>query len=136
MAETKEDIAAQRDALLAENEMLQNRLAAATAAGVGPRVQQAEHTFILSEGARQELLINGQTNIGGVMRSRTDVRKLLGKEQQNVDLGSADPPAGLPKAAERGKVRGVDFVYPSVEPGFIDPELAGTPGINGPAAKA
>jgi hypothetical protein len=133
MNETKEDIAAQRDALLAENKMLQDKLAAA---GVGSRVQQAEHTFILSEGARQELLINGQTNVGGVMRSRTDVRKLLGKEQQNVDLGTAEPPAGLPKPQERSKIRGVDFVYPSVEPGFIDPDLAGTPGINGPAAKA
>jgi hypothetical protein len=133
MPETKEDIAAQRDALLAENKMLRDRLASTP---VGPRVQQAEHTFVLSEGARQELLINGQTNVGGVMRSRTDVRRLLGKDQQNVDLGTAEPPAGLPKVQERSKVRGVDFVYPSVEPGFIDPDLAGTPGINGPAAKA
>jgi hypothetical protein len=31
-------------------------------------------------------------------------------------------------------VRGVDFIYPSVERGKIDPAVAGTPGINGPAA--
>lgn len=113
-----------------ENRQLRAQL---TAAGVGPRVQQPAHTFELSEGARQELAMNGQTNVNGVMRTREEVTKMLGDDQADVDLGDAEAPVGTPKQERRSAIRGVDFVYPSVEPGYIDPAVAGTPGINGPA---
>jgi hypothetical protein len=130
MPETKEDIAAERDLLREEVTRLQAELAAADrpAGPVAP-----VHTFQLSEGDRQELLIRGQVNVGGRMRSREEIAGMLGEDQRNVDLGEKDPPAAPAETARAG-VPGVDFVYPSVEPGGIDPAVAGTPGISGPPA--
>jgi hypothetical protein len=129
--ETKEDIAAERDQLREEVARLQGELAAAGRPAPGP-VAPA-HTFELSEGDRQELVIRGQINVGGRMRSRQEIKEMLGENQRNVDLGNAEPPAAPAEAARQG-VPGVDFVYPSVEPGGIDPAVAGTPGISGPPA--
>lgn len=131
MAETKDEIAADRDRLRLENEQLRGSLAAS---GVGPRVQQPAHTFQLSEGQRQELVMNGYTNVNGVLRTRAEVQAMLGDAQAEVDLGEGDPPAGTPAMPPpRSEIRGVDYVYPSTRPGFIDPTVAGLPGVNGPA---
>lgn len=118
---------------------LQARIAelARQLAAAGGRVVQPEHTFVLSEGARQELVTQGVTNVDGVRRTASEVRDMLGEGQADVDLGDAKPVDGLGvgPVQERAAIRGFDFVYPSVKPGFIDPAVAGTPGINGPAAK-
>jgi hypothetical protein len=128
---TKAALEAELASARRENENLRGQL---TAAGVGPRVQQPAHTFQLSEGDRQELVAFGRVNVGGVMRTRDEIADMLGPDQQDVDLGDAEPTAiGLPPQ-RRSAVEGVDFVYPSVEPGYIDPKVAGTPGINGPSA--
>lgn len=129
MAETKEQIAAERDALRAENDRLRLQLGAGTAG----TAQAAQHTFELSEGARQELAQNGEVVIGGVRMTRDQVRARLSADQQGLDLGTAEPPNRVEQPA-RGGVEGVDFIYPSVAPGLIDPAVAGTPGINGPSA--
>lgn len=131
MAETKDDIAAERDQLRQENQQLRAQLAAAPPAGA-PNV--AQHKFQLSEGDRQELAVRGIVNIGGRAMTREDVEAELGEDQQGVDLGDAEPPVGFQRPAERSAIRGVDYVWPSVEPGKIDPAVAGTPGINGPSA--
>jgi hypothetical protein len=132
MAETKDEIAAERDQLKDENERLRSQLAATgTAAG---RTPQAQHTFQLSEGDRQELAAHGQVNIGGVMRTREEIEGMLGPDQMDVDLGDAEPAQQGPPQQPRSEIRGVDYVYPSVRPGEIDPAVAGTPGISGPAA--
>jgi len=143
MAETKDDIAAERDALKAENEQLKARLAEASsaAAELAPaRGYAPAQTFQLSEGDRQELIAHGVVNVGGVAMTRDDVRAKLGDDQQNVDLGTAeiDPAtaAAMQQHRPQGAQPGVDFVYPSVAPGQIDPAVAGTPGISGPAADA
>lgn len=127
MSETKEDIAAERDALRAENAEL--RKAAAGRPATAPQVQ---HRFVLSEGDRQELVARGVVNINGRRMTREDVEAELGDDQLDVDLGDAQP-ADTERPA-RAAVEGVDFIYPSVAPGLIDPAVAGTPGINGPAA--
>lgn len=133
MAETKDEIAAQRDALLAENENLRGQLAAA-----GGRVVRPQHTFMLSEGARQELQLYGVTNIDGRRWTIDEVRaKLAEQEQDGVEIADPDPSVARTAAVglrPQGKTPGVDFVYPSVAPGQIDPAVAGLPGINGPAA--
>jgi hypothetical protein len=137
MAETKEEIADQRDRLVAENEQLRAQLAAVG----GARVQQPQHTFQLSEGDRQELEIRGVVNVGGRMMTKSDVEqamKAAGAGQEGVKIADAPEgtridPATLPKITGPG-VAGVDYVYPSVQRGKIDPKLAGTPGISGPAA--
>lgn len=134
MAETKDDIARDRDQLRAENDALRAQL---TAVG-GGRVAAAQHTFQLSEGARQELVQNGVVNVNGRMMTADEVRGVLGDDQEDIDLGDAKVPANLDQlrgGRPASTVRGVDFVYPSVAPGQIDPTVAGTPGINGPAAK-
>jgi hypothetical protein len=144
MPETKEEIAAQRDALQderdalqAENENLRGQLAAAGAARTGGSpVAAPAHTFELSEGDRQELAMRGVLAVGGRLRTRDEVRDMLGEDQRNVDLGTAEPQLPPGYRSDRGAVEGVDFVYPSVSPGRIDPAVAGTPGINGPAADA
>lgn len=130
MAETKDEIAAERDALREENERLRAQLAAA---GRPAGVATPRHTFQLSEGDRQELASRGAVNVNGRLMTRTDVERELGPDQANVDLGDAPAPQ-LPPETQRSAVRGVDYVYPSVRPGEIDPAVAGTPGINGPAA--
>lgn len=133
MAETKDDIAAERDALRAENENLRGQLAAASVPG---RAAPVEHVFTLTEDARQQLVTRGFANIGGRELNRDQVTELLGDRAPNYDLGTRKPDR-LPDApAPRSSIRGFDYVYPSVAPGVIDPAVAGTPGINGPAAPA
>lgn len=129
MAETKDDIAAERDTLKAENEQLKARLAATGAT----RPYAPSQRFQLSEGDRQELVANGRVNVGGVLLNRDQVRAKLDDNQRNIDLGEGDAPDATAVQPNRG-TPGVDFVYPSVAPGEIDPAVAGTPGINGPAA--
>lgn len=133
MAETKEDIAAERDLLREENEQLRSQLTQATAAPTAaPYAPSAR--FVLSEGDRQELVQHGQVNINGRMRTADEVRSMLDDDQRGIDLGSAKPPVQPTALQERGAVRGVDYVWPSVAPGEIDPAVAGQPGISGPAA--
>jgi hypothetical protein len=132
MAETKDEIAAERDALRAENEQMKARLAAA---GVSTQTAAPAHTFQLSEGDRQELVMRGLVTINGQVLTRDEIRARLGDDQSDVELGDVEPDARVLAAVRRpGNTRGVDFVYPSVAPGLIDPAVAGTPGINGPAA--
>lgn len=134
MAETKDDIAADRDRLAAENEQLRSQLAAVAAAGPAPAGPvPARHTFTLSEGERQELVAYGRVNKDGRSMTRDDVRAALGESQQGLDLGDAEP-APAPQVVEPTNIRGIDYVYPSVTRGGIDPAVAGTPGISGPAA--
>lgn len=132
MSETKDDIAAQRDALLQENQALRDQLAAA---GAQRQTQApARHQFVLSEGQRQELITNGVTTVNGQRATVEQVQALLGDDQAAVDLGDTDPRDGTPASRPNPGIPGVDYVYPSVRPGAIDPAVAGTPGINGPAA--
>jgi hypothetical protein len=134
VAETKDDIAQERDRLRAENETLRAQL---TAAGA-PRVVAPTQTFVLSEGDRQELAARGVLNVGGRMRTRDEVRAMLGDKQREVDLGTVEPDAGtlstLAQQRKQGATPGVDYVWPSVAPGQIDPAVAGRPGISGPSA--
>jgi hypothetical protein len=122
------------DRLRAENAELRRQLAA-----VGGRVQQPQHVFQLSEGDRQELEIRGVVNIGGRLMTTAEVREALadagedGVKVADAPEGTRVDPALLPDVTGPG-VRGIDYVYPSVERGFIDPAVAGTPGINGPSA--
>lgn len=137
MAETKDDIAAERDRLREENERLRAQLNAqgAPAGVVAPR-----QTFTLSEGDRQEVAARGGVVVGGVLLGRDDVRAKLGDDQQAVDLGDGPVDPGVQRALDQqrrvGSTPGVDFVYPSVAVGQIDPAVAGTPGISGPSADA
>lgn len=133
MAETKDDIAAERDALRADNE----RLRAELARGLPGRVDVPQHRFQLSEGDRQELVQRGVVNIGGRLFTREEVEAKLGDDQRGIDLGDAvpDPLVVAQARRERGNVRGVDYVYPSVAAGEIDPGAVGTPGVSGPAAE-
>jgi hypothetical protein len=131
--ETKEEIAAERDRLRAENENLRGQLTASGVTRTAGTAAPAAHTFQLSEGDRQELATTGLVNVGGRAMTRDEVRAALGKDQQNIDLGTAEP-TYVPPAGRSTGVEGVDYIYPSVSPGFIDPNVAGTPGISGPAA--
>jgi hypothetical protein len=124
------------DTLREENARLRTQLAAA-----GGRVQQPRHTFQLSEGDRQELEIRGVVNINGRMMTKAEVQAAMSKAgagQEDVEI--ADAPEGtrvdttLLEGFTGPGVRGIDFVYPSVERGYIDPKIAGTPGISGPSA--
>jgi hypothetical protein len=137
MAENKADIEAERDQLRVENEQLRSQLSAVGAGAVG-RAAVPQHTFQLSEGDRQELEIRGVINVGGRQVTKADVEAMLGESQRNVEI--KDAPEGTRVAAgrapRRGSVEGVDYVWPSVQPGGIDPKVAGTPGISGPSADA
>lgn len=132
MAETKDQIAASRDQLAEENARLRAQL---QGAGIAPAqtAPTAQHTFQLSEGDRQELEQVGWLNIGGVTYTREQVIARLGDDQKNVPIAEAVNPQ-IPQPQPASNIRGVDFVYPSVTRGGIDPKVAGTPGINGPAA--
>lgn len=117
-----------------ENAQLRAQLAAA-----GGRVQQPEHVFQLSEGDRQELEIRGVVNIGGKLMTTEQVREAMAAAgQRGVEVADAPEETRVrPEvidSAERAGVRGVDYVWPSVSPGRIDPAVAGTPGISGPSA--
>lgn len=138
MAETDQTkaLAAERDALRAENENLRGQLAAAGAANT--KAAPVQHQFQLSEGDRQELEIRGVINVGGRLVTKAEVVKMLGAKQKNVEIkdapeGTRVDPVLIKKATGPG-VQGVDYVYPSVERGKIDPAVAGTPGISGPPA--
>lgn len=135
MAENLQSVTAERDALRAENENLRGQLSAASATQPGTAAP-VQHRFILSEGHRQELATTGAANIDGRMMTTEEVRAALGEDQKGVKIPDVDPASALTVQPRppRAAVAGVDFVYPSVEPGRIDPAVAGTPGINGPAA--
>jgi hypothetical protein len=93
--------------------------------------------FTLSEGDRAELEMRGVANVNGHLMTRDEVKAKLDESQpgHRVELGTAGP-ADVKAAdrARRGCVEGIDFVWPSVDCGYIDPAVAGTPGINGPSA--
>lgn len=133
---TKE-LTAERDALRAENENLRGQLAAAGAARPAAAAP-VEHRFMLSEGDRQELELRGVVNIGGRQYTTAEVRKLLAADPRLAGVEIADAPAATETRVAptrlQGHAPGVDFVWPSVAPGAVDPAVAGTPGINGPAA--
>jgi hypothetical protein len=131
MAETKEQIAAQRDKLASENTILRAQLAAAgRPAGVTP----AQHTFQLSQGDLSDLERNGWMWSGAQVMTVADVRAALrGTPQEDIKIVEPDNPQ-VPRPVEPTNIRGFDYTYPSVSRGLIDPALAGTPGINGPAA--
>jgi hypothetical protein len=124
--------------LRAENARLRAALARAGQPAGQPAVQ---HKFFLSEGDRQELEMTGSVAIGGKRMTTDQVRAELAKSdtQAGTEVADADPESvlNLPTAPTPGPgIRGVDFVYPSVARGEIDPAVAGTPGVNGPAAKS
>lgn len=131
---TKDELAQQLADAQQENAALRTQLA-----GVG-RVYAPAQTFQLSEGDRQEVETFGVVNIGGRRYTREEVLdKLAGTPQAGVEID--EPAAQLDQRAQTAgrrasAVEGVDFIYPSVAPGQIDPAVAGTPGINGPAADA
>lgn len=132
MSETKEEIAADRDRLLAENENLRGQLAAAGAARPGTAAP-AQHRFLLSEGQRQDLEMHGNTEIGGRFVDTGEVRGMLEDDQQRIEIDTPDTVRQVPQASTRTKIPGVDFVYPSVEYGKLDPAVADAPGVHGPA---
>lgn len=152
MSELKDDIATERDALRERVGQLEeeNATLRAGAPAVG-RASVPQHQFVLSEGDRQELELNGRVNIGGKLLTKADVVAKMAaadnggrNDQSGVEI--SDPEPGSPAAlnadrvnTERARVggrgvEGVDYVWPSVAPGEIDPAVAGTPGISGPAA--
>lgn len=135
MSELKDEIAAERDALREENQRLRAQL---TAAGSPAGAYQPAQRFQLSEGDRQELETYGVVNIRGRRMTREQVLAELGDDQQDVPIGEPDPAldrsGDLAGQRPNAGIPGVDFIYPSVAPGLIDPAVAGTPGISGPAA--
>ena len=136
MAETKDEIAAQRDQLAAENVALKAQLAA-----TGRTTPGAQHVFQLSEGERQELEQLGVINKGGRLMSKADVEEAMAAAgQKGVTIKDAPEATALKVTADTPGtgpgVRGIDYIYPSVERGKIDPAVAGMPGVEGPAADA
>lgn len=136
MAQTKDEIAADRDRLAAENDALRARLTALGQTDV-PGAQGPARLF-LSEGDRQDLEMHGRVNLGGRSMTTEQVTDALqGGPQEGVEI--AEKPIGAPDQAPPAvaptSIRGFDYVYPSVARGVIDPKVAGTPGINGPAAQ-
>jgi hypothetical protein len=133
---TKDELADQLAAAQAENASLRAQLAAPGTT----RPYQAPYTFQLSEGDRQELEAHGAVNIGGRMMTKDDVVKAMAAAgQKGVEIADAPEATRIDASALPGRgpgIAGIDFVYPSVERGKIDPKVAGTPGINGPAADA
>ena len=132
---TKADLEQELAALVAENENLRGQLAASGARRPGAPVQ---HEFVLSEGQRLELETTGVTTYLGRTITRDQARaKLAGSTRQQgveiADLEGVREPTLLRTTPTLG-VPHVDYVYPSVAPGVIDQAVAGTPGVNGPAA--
>jgi len=148
MPETKDDIAAERDQLRAENEQLRGQLAAAGATATAGRAATPQYRFELSEGDRQELEMRGVVSIGGRLMTRDEVLAELAaagpdeqgnNDQSGVQIAEAPAATRVDVASLPGRgpgIAGVDYVWPSVERGKIDPAVAGTPGVNGPAADA
>lgn len=135
MAETKDEIAADRDRLAADNEQLRRQLTALGGRPDAPGAQMPQRLF-LTEGARQDLAQYGRTTIGGVSMTKEQVEaELAGGPQEGVDIPDVPEGRELPAPPEPTNIRGFDYVYPSVTRGKIDPKVAGTPGINGPAAE-
>jgi hypothetical protein len=134
LREEHDKSAAEVERLRAENENLRGQLSAAGA----PRPNPARHEFTLSEGERQELEITGVVTIGGRQYTTKEVRAELAKNKAYRNVEIKDAPAETRvqpvQPTVLAGVRGIDYVYPSVAPGRIDPAVAGTPGINGPAA--
>jgi hypothetical protein len=139
MAEAIKDVAAERDALAADRDRLQQeneRLRAQLDAAGRPGQPGApvQHVFQLSQGDLTELERNGWANIDGRVMTIADVRaRLAGTPQSGLKITEPKNPQ-VPKPADPTNIRGFDYVYPSVSRGEIDPAIAGTPGINGPAA--
>jgi hypothetical protein len=134
---TKDEIDADNQRLEQENVALKAQLAAAISAG--RTAPGAQHVFQLSEGDRQELEIRGVVAINGRLMTRADVVKAMAAAgQKGVTIKEAPAETALTVTADTPGmgpgVRGIDYIYPSVERGKIDPAVAGTPGINGPAA--
>ncbi|RQW83559.1 hypothetical protein [Micromonospora globispora] len=138
-ADTKPtNLQAENARLRAENERLRGQLAAAGASTRAGTVPAAKP--YLTEGERQDLITFGVTNDvhAGQRMNLHDAAK----RYPDADLADATDDAKTAadrdrtEAVERTSVRGVDYVWPSVEPGKIDPAVAGTPGINGPSADA
>jgi hypothetical protein len=125
--------------LEAENASLRAQLGAQ---GQG-RVASPAHQFFLTEANRQELELRGFTVVGGELLDTDAVRaRLRATGQSRVEIADAprtaqDEAARTVAALRRdnhGAQYGVTHVYPSVAPGQIDPAVAGSPGISGPAA--
>jgi hypothetical protein len=133
MSETKDEIAAERDQLRAENENLRGQLVAAGAGRPGTAAP-AQHRFFLTEGERQELELNGNAVVGGKLMTTEQVRAKLSGDFADVEIADATNVREVPSAHDRPKVAGIDYIYPSVAYGELDPAVAGTPGFNGPAA--
>ena len=119
MSETKDDIAAQRDALVAENERLKGELASSRAGGASPAMVTlaAPDPNFLCEGDRQALEVNG------VVNSATTGRQLLASDF-GIEVKTEQGRENLRRAQaqttqEREGIRGVDFVYPSVARGVL-----------------
>lgn len=138
MAELSKALIEERDKLLvelkaktAEVESLRGQLAAA---GAG-RVVAPVHTFELNQGQLAELETSGVTNVNGRQVTTDQVRGMLSGGQANLPIRDAsNPVTPATVVGRRGAAYGVDYVYPSVEPGRIDPAAAGQPGISGPPA--
>lgn len=140
MAESKADLEQRVQQLEEDNDRLRGQLAAAGArpASVAPA------PFVLTEGDRQQLEATGFATIGGRVLLTEEVRELLGadsgveirdvSETQRAAAESTVRALRVGTGAEQQGIRGVTHVWPSVEPGGIDPAVAGTPGISGPAA--
>lgn len=136
MAETKDEIAAARDQLAQENVALKAQL---EAVGRPAGASLPQHVFQLSEGDRQELEIRGVVAINGRLMTKAEVEAAMAEAgQRGVKIKDAPEETKVKITGDtpgRGPgIEGVDFVYPSVERGKIDPAVAGTPGISGPAA--
>jgi hypothetical protein len=123
--------------LRAENVRLRAELEAAGAT----RTATPRFTFQLSEGDRQELELRGVVSIGGRLMTKADVEAAMADAgQRGVTIADAPEATRIDPGTLQGRtgpgVEGTDYVYPSVERGKIDPKVAGTPGISGPAADA
>lgn len=122
--------------LRAENERLRGQLAAA-----GARTDNVPAPKpYLTEGERQDLITFGVTtdvHTGRRLNLHEAREKYPDAELSDAsDTAVANADRDRNEATPRGAVRGVDYVWPSVEPGKIDPAVAGTPGISGPSADA
>jgi uncharacterized protein YciI len=134
---TKEELEAQVSRLQTDNERLRGQLAAA---GNRPAANVPAALPFLTEGQRQELLTFGQTTRagGGAALSLSEARELF----PDVDLSDATDAALAAderlrtEVLERASIRGVTHVWPSIEPGVLDPAAVGLPGISGPGPDA